>query len=252
MSSELGDNNFPNTIAELLKEGNTVNALTLFTDNRNSDEVHNNSWDLVPVVSHYLTAEYETSDIEVFKCCQKLLDIIAENSKPEEVLLQFIEEIETAKDDTKFLMLLKPLEKVLLRVPDKRITSLAWCFNAIRSYIEKLETPEDLNLTGEERLLLDSNEIVNRITYLYTELLSFCETFLEELANVKTGNTLERKQVIGKFLVELVGKPLAFLDMDKYKNTKPTARIIAEKLIEKIFSVVSDPFVFLEMRDGIH
>ncbi|XP_063925767.1 glomulin [Zophobas morio] len=251
MTSELGDNNFADTISILLNEGNTVQALTLFTDNRNSEEVYNNSWDLVPIVSKFLSEESEDNNVGVFKCCQKIIDIIAEQAKPEEVLLQFIEELELAKDDTKFLALLKPLKTVLVRVPDKRITSLGWCFNAIKHYLETLETPEDLNLTGDERLLLDSSESVRRINTLYENLVIFCETFVAELASDdKCSNVCERKQVVRKFLVELLGKPLAFLDMDVLKNTKPQARIIAEDLIEKFFSLSSDPFLFLEMRDG--
>jgi hypothetical protein len=251
MTSELGDNSLPNIIANLLEQGHTLNALTLFTDNKNSDEVLNNSWDLVPVVAHYLTQECESSEIEVFKCCQKLMDILAEQSKPEEVLLQFIEEIETAKDDVKFLTLLKPLEKVLLRVPDKRITSLAWCFNAVTSYLDKIETPEDLGYVGEERLLLDSNDIVTRITYVYGELLPFCDTFVVELTNMSdTSSVPERRQILRKFLIDLCGKPLAYLDMDEYKNTKPKARIIAEKLVESFFYFSCDPFCYLEIESG--
>lgn len=244
----MGDNTFPNTISNLLKEGNTVQAVTLFTDNKNSEEVRNNSWDLVPVVAHFLTDECETNNIEVFKCCQKLITVIAEHSQPEEVLLQFIEELECAEDDTKFVMLLKPLEIVLLRVPDKRITSLGWCFNAIVDYLKKLEIPEDLNLVGEERLLLDSNEIVNRIVYLYNELSCFCDTFAKELKDVDSSpNIIERKQVIGKFFVELLGRPLAFLDMTIYKDTKSRARLVAENLVAEFCGLNLDPFKFLEM-----
>jgi hypothetical protein len=100
-------------------------------------------------------------------------------------------------------------------------------------------------------LLLDSNDIVTRITYVYGELLPFCDTFVVELTNMSdTSSVPERRQILRKFLIDLCGKPLAYLDMDEYKNTKPKARIIAEKLVESFFYFSCDPFCYLEIESG--
>lgn len=243
----MGDNEFASKISNLLAQGNTVNALNLFSDNKNNEEIRNNSWDLVPVICGFLTEECRDERIEVFKCCQKLVDVIAEESKPDEVLLQFIEEIEIAKDDIKFLAMLKPVEKVLLRVPDKRIMSLAWCLNAIKCYLKKLELPDHYNLSSDERLLLDGDDTVGNITDLYTDILSFSETFIEELMELKDCNIQERRQVLAKFLVDLLDKPLGYLLLDSHKNTIPKSRILADRIVFNILKIYPDPFKFFQI-----
>lgn len=238
---------FVKNIQESLKQGNTEYALEAFKDNKNISEVQNNSWDLIPVICAFLTSNSEQQNLEVFKCCEQLINIIADNSNPEEALLQFIEEIEESTDDTKFLTLLKPVQKIIFRIPRKRVNSLAWCLNAIQTYLNKCEAPEDINLVGKEKLLLDSNEDTQRIIKLYSKLLVFYEKFIDRL-EIESEDVEERSKIICRFMVQLLGKPLAFLDMEIFNGIKSKARLIAEELLSKIFIFTSDPFLLIEMR----
>ncbi|XP_018579610.1 glomulin isoform X1 [Anoplophora glabripennis] len=238
---------FVKNIQESLKQGNTEYALEAFRDNKYSAEIQNNSWDLVPVICEFLTASHKEQNSDVFKCCEQLINVVADNSNPEEALLQFIEEIEESTDDTKFLMLLTPIQKIIFRIPKKRLNSLAWCLNAIQTYINKCEVPEDVNLVGKEKLLLDNNEDTQRIVKLYSELLVFYDGFLNEL-ETESADVHERSKIICKFLVQLLGKPLVYLDMEIFDGVKSKARLIAENLVVKIFKVVSNPLVLIEMR----
>ncbi|XP_049819757.1 glomulin isoform X2 [Aethina tumida] len=251
MTSTDDYSDFVKSVQRNLEEGNTVHALTIFTDNKNSVEVQRNSWDLIPLICKYLTNKYETEHIEVFKCCEKLLSIVSEQSNPEESLLQFIEEIEESNDDTKFIALLKPLPKVFSRIPLKRLNSLAWCLNAIEVYLKKIEPPKAVNLVGKEKLLMDTDENSVRITTLYLDMLPFYDMFLRE---VKVNKNEQRVGVIQKFMIQLLGDPLVYLDMEVFDGIKSRARTIAEHIIEKLFQTVLDPVKFLKMtpneKDG--
>ncbi|KAJ8965502.1 hypothetical protein NQ314_004090 [Rhamnusium bicolor] len=241
---------FVTSVQSLLREGNTVHALIIFSDNKNSSEVKNNSWDLIPVISEFLTTFHEKENLEVFKCCEQLINTIATSSNPEEALLQFIEEIEESVDDTKFLILLGPLQKILFRIPKNRINSLAWCLNAVQTYLCKCNIPEDVTLVGKEKLLMDSDEVVQRIIKLYSGLMPFYDGLIEKL-EASSEDVQERSNVICKFLVQLLGKPLAFLDMEIFCGIKKVkALIFAENLVSKIFKTMSDPFLLLEMCYG--
>lgn len=240
-------NDFVKNIQESLKQGNIEYALEAFRDTKNSSEIQHNSWDLIPVICVFLTANHKEQNLELFKCCEQLINIVADKSNPEEALLQFIEEIEESTDDTKFLSLLTPVQKTIFRIPKKRVNSLAWCLNAIQTYLNKCEAPEDVTLVGKEKLLLDNNEDTQRILKLYSELLVFYEKFINGL-EIEPGDVKERSKVICKFLVQLLGKPLVYLDMEVFNGIKSKARLIAENLIAKIFKVITDPFSLIEMR----
>lgn len=240
-------------VEELLKSDDTFEVLKLFNDSKNEAEVKNNSWELIPVITTFLTGHFAAQKSEVFHCCKNLINTIARDSNPEEALLQLIEEIEECSDDTKFSSLIKPLYQLIIRIPKKRINSLAWGFNSIQSYLKKCELPHNEKLIGKEKLLLDTSDQVLRIVHLYNELLIFYNKLVSELPT-DTDEFDEQKKLISKFLVNLVGNPLVYLDMEIFDNKKSKARIIAEKIIPKILIVNCDPISLLKlkrnMKDG--
>lgn len=234
-------------VEELLKSDDTSEVLKVFNDGKNEAEVKNNSWELIPVVTTFLTGQFASQKSEVFQCCENLINTIARSSNPEEALLQLIEEIEECSDDTKFSSLIKPLYQLILRIPKKRINSLAWGFNSIQSYLNKCELPHNEKLIGKEKLLLDTSDQVLRIVNLYNELLIFYNKLVSELPT-DTDECDEQKKLICKFLVDLVGNPLVYLDMEIFDDIKSKARRIAEKIIPKILKVNCDPISLLKLK----
>ncbi|CAG9816135.1 unnamed protein product [Phaedon cochleariae] len=208
------DSDFVKSVGELLRNGQTSEVLKVFNDNELI--VKSSSWDLIPLVSEYLTTQCENTKPEVFNCSEKLMNIIAEFSNPEEALLQLIEEIEECKDSSKFIALLLPIKKILFRIPEKRLISFAWGFNAIQSFLNKCKIPECNNLLGKEKLLLDNEENTSKITFLCEQVVTFYDTFEVPLNE----GASDKICVLRKFLVRLLGEPLLYVDMEIFDGIK--------------------------------
>lgn len=239
---EVDSNVFITSIKNGLKDGNTAHVLSLFQEKNYQHDIQNNSWDLLPIICEYLTESVKVNNPELYVCCDKLINIVADIANPEECMLQMIEEVREARDDTAFVTLLKPLQNVLLRVPTKRQNSLAWCLSAIKAYVEKIEPPESQNLEGSEKILLEADPTVDRITRLYLDLLPFYDVFVEDKESV-----FERRMILCQFLIQLLGTPFAYLEMEFDGKTKSRARRIVECLCEKILIVLVDPISLVEM-----
>ncbi|KAG5893788.1 hypothetical protein JTB14_005453 [Gonioctena quinquepunctata] len=238
---------FVKNIQELLRNGNAVGTLDLFRDVEKCTDLKNDLWDLIPVVTEFLTSQCEKDNGEVFKCCEQLINIIAVQSNPEEVLLQLIEELEECEDDVKFSVLLNPLGKTLLRIPPKRLISFAWGFNAIQSFLSKCKTPDSRQLVGKEKLLLDNDERTLKISALCKKVLLFYERLLDEIHTTceVDGGLME---VVRKYLIRLLGRPLVYLDMEVFDGIKGRGRLLGERLIARIFQTTCDPISLLELR----
>nr|CAH7715049.1 unnamed protein product [Callosobruchus chinensis] len=241
MAVETSD--FVTSVKHFLKEGDTEAVVTVFSDEKNQNEIVNHSWDLIPVLTEYLTAHHEENNETLFKCCEKLLEDVANTSNPEETVLQFIEEIEGCTDDMQFLTLLRIVPRVICRISQKRLNSIGWYNNAIQSYLRQCEIPDYDGLLGKDKLLLDSDDKVQRILYLYSEILQLHNAFLEKVTTSTDTTYNEHICITKKFLIQLLGKPLIYLDMEISNNIKSKARLIAENIVDKILNIDYDPMV---------
>lgn len=240
---------FTRTVSEWLQEGKIDNIASLLETETYLDDINNNSWDLIPIMCKYLNKDTETKDGKIFECCLKFLSIIAANSKPEEALLQLIEEIESAQDDTAFLTLLEPLQSILQRIPRKRHNSFAWCFNAIQSYIQQLEKPQNWNLENEEKVLLDADPAIDRITNIFIHgSLPFYEVFVNELDQDKSENLEELRLILCKFMIQMLDKPLSHLNMEIDGKTKSHVRRVVERICRNIIKIIPDPLTIIYIQ----
>ncbi|XP_056643606.1 glomulin [Diorhabda sublineata] len=248
MSGE-SDSDFVKSVEELLKSGRTLEAISLFHAKEHTTKVKNNSWDLVPVLSKHSVTYTEDGNInaEVFQCCKELLNSIADISNPEEALLQFIEEVEESDNDIKFVMMLDPLRKILMRIPNKKLISIAWGFNAVHNYLKKYPVPESENLEGKEKLLLDNSEETRNINKLYINLVQFYQ-LLKDMFPVEDKNS-EEKKIKLEFLITLLGRPLVYLDIEIFNAIKNRARISSEILVTQVFEICRDPVALLQTKD---
>lgn len=235
------DSDFISLVKNGLKQSQTTYVLSLFEQPEHQQAIQNGSWDLIPIICKHLTEIVKTNNKDLYCCSDKLINIVAVTANPEECVLQLIEELEEARDDTEFVTLLKPLQTVLSRVQAKHEHSFAWSLGAIKNYVEKLEIPESLNLEGDEKILTDADPTVDRITRLYLDLLPFCDVFMEE-----SFKTTTQCKTFRNFLIHLLGKPLAYLNMEKEGKTESRARRIAGNLCQKIMKVLIDPICIAE------
>lgn len=222
------------TISELLASNQYKEAFDAINDNKYSTSVKDKSWDLIPVIVSHLNDE-NLKNCELFECCEGLLRIITEKSSPEEVLLELIERIELAKDDTQFIAVTKALHQVLLKLLGKRGRSLEWALGAIQTRISLLPIPGEHLLEGEETLALDGDEIVNRITSIYEQILPLYEPLVIE---VEKG---ARRDILASFLLQLLGRPLSCLDLEiPGSGIKNCARRCAEKIVNYLIRLLPD------------
>lgn len=230
-----------------LNEGKTEELLGLFKEDRYQNDITNKTWELISAICKHLNQDVKVNNVKVFECCAELINCIAVNSPPEEAILQFIEEIEIAKDDVTFFALLEPLQILLSRVPNKHQHSLAWCFNALQSYLDKLKLPRHFNLENDERNLIEADPTVDRITYVIGEgLLPFYESFLPKL---KSEELDEGSLILSKFVIKLFDKPFALLDLECVGSGKSRARRISERICEDLIQILPDPVKIVEIYD---
>ncbi|KAJ8977184.1 hypothetical protein NQ317_018065 [Molorchus minor] len=223
--AEASYSEFVKSVERSLKLGDTSHVLQAFTDEKNCLVLKYNAWDLIHIITEYLTTYHKIHNLEQFNSCKELINIITFHSTPDDVLLQFIEELEETEDDT---------------------NSFGWALNAIQQYLIRCDVPEDANLIGKEKMLLDCDETTQQIIKLYSGVLPFYESLIE---NFKTSSEdpQDHISVICKFLIQLLGKPIVCLDMEVFDGIK---KIIAETLVHTIFQVLKDPVQLLKIRFG--
>ncbi|XP_049874114.1 glomulin-like isoform X1 [Pectinophora gossypiella] len=229
-------------VSSLLDSGKYKEALSVPNDEKYVNSFKDNCWDLISVVIGKIQDDTIVIKPSLYGTCEELLAMIIQKSAPEEALLEFIEQIELAKNDAQFSIILQPLQQLLKKLSAKRGRSLEWCLNSISTYIETIPTPNH-QLEGKERLLMDSDNNVRRITKVYTLVPPFYTPFIKELDHVDMN--INTKQIITAFLISLLGKPLIHIDLDPDSNGMSEARQACTTIIQDICILEKDILKFL-------
>ncbi|PSN31728.1 hypothetical protein C0J52_19832 [Blattella germanica] len=254
MSSESSDDLYNELISALdnyLQDRNIDEALTTIHLYKYEECIKDRTWDIIPSIYKFLNQETIGTAPDVFECCKKLLEVIAYKADPEDALLGFLEQAETSEDDIKFLSLLRPLEISLSRLPKRRGQSLEWCLSMIYSHVSSLHLPENYRLEGSERKLMDSNPSVIRIIDVYKEIVPFYKLFIDELSKRNVMSSSSHKTDIQRdmlvcYSLQLLGRPLAVLDLQINDGTCSAMVPIVEELISSLTGIVGDLMIFLE------
>lgn len=236
-------------ISTLLDNEKYKEALNVPNEERLADSFKDNCWDLIPIILGKIQDDTITIKPSLYGACEQLLTIVIDKSAPEEALLEFIEQIELAKNDAQFGLILPPLQDLLKKLSLKRGRSLEWCLNSISSYIENIPVP-DHNLEGKERLLMDSDPNIRRIIRVYSLLPSFYRYFIEEIS--AADSKINTKEIITAFLISLLGKPLIYIDLDPEKNANSEARLICSHIVQDICSMEKNVLKFLVYLEICH
>lgn len=228
----------------LLNSEKTDHALQLIREEKFSVCLKDCSWDLIPTVSGYLNGYNLKNKLDLFQCCETLLETIATHCNPAETLLEFIEQAECPDNDAKFCAVLKPMAKSLERLEGSRGRSLEWCINTIKSHVVELPLPENQKLEGKEITLLDADPSTFRIVNVYQAILPFFKPFVAEvsLRNVVQVPADCRKLLLSS-LISLLGKPFCYLE---FQDPKSLRRMLAEDILDNVTHLTGDVFRFLE------
>lgn len=237
-------NKIVNDLTNLLNSEKIEDALSLVKGEEFSSCIKNCSWDLIPIVSGYLNSYNLNNKLDLFQCCETVLEIIAISSDPAETLLEFIEQAECPENDTKFCAILKPMAISLDRLKGSRGRSLEWCINTIKMHVGELPLPENQNLEGEETILLDADPAVFRIVNVYQAILPFFKPFVSETSLKKGGENLyNNRELLISSLISLLGKPFCYLELGDPKSLR---RMLAEDILESIAQLTGDIFRYLK------
>ncbi|XP_065082450.1 uncharacterized protein LOC135704863 isoform X2 [Ochlerotatus camptorhynchus] len=216
-----------------LKAGEFKDVIKLLRDNKNEALLHMESMDIVSILVDNLTEENLRDDFKLFSTCENLLKLIAEKCVPQEVLFELLQRVELTKNDEIFTSLLKVLQVVLLRLNENKARSLEWSMNSIFSYIEAIGLPDYMtNIGSEEEKLLECDETIRRILQLYMTVILFLEpivkAFHKEKNNIFEVTGITRKNVVISFILQLMGKPLVYLNLHH-----PTSRVYEDSILAK-------------------
>lgn len=244
MDSSDQANELIETLCAYLDAGKFKEALELPQDNKYADSLKIYSWDIIPQLLKRIDDDTIIRWPALQRCCERLLLDVADRANAEEVLLELIEQTEIAKNDAQFIAVLLPLQSVLKRLVTKRGRSLEWCFNSIATYMETLPLPEDYDFSEEENLLMDCDANARRLLKIYSELPTFYDHFVKEAFKNQAKNPAA-KNIILCFLIDLLGKPIALLDMTHGK-TKSHCRVIVEHIFKDINYLQPNLFAFIQ------
>jgi len=244
-------NELISTLSECLADGRAEDALSIIYNAKYGQCLKDKSWDIIPSVSKFLVQETVDNSPEVFDCCETLLREVAQKANPEEALFEFLEQAESLENDVKFLAMLKPLQTVLFQLPNRRRQSLEWCLNMIHSHVKSLSVPKSYRLEGKERMLLDSDPDVCRITKIYMGIVPFYKPFVNEVSLRQTTEyktSLQRDLLVCSIL-HLLSQPLAFLDLECHGKTNSAIWCVTEELLTLLTCLVGDLMIFLEYAE---
>lgn len=235
-------------ISTLLDNEKYKEALTASNEKRLTATIKDNSSDLISAIVGKIEDDTVTIKPSLYGTCEQLLSKVIEECAPEEALLEFIEQLELAKNDAQFGIILPPLQQILKKLTFKRGRSLEWCLNSICSHIEDIPVPEH-HLEGEERLLMDSDPNIRRIVRVYSLLPPFYRYFIEEINQADFYN-VKTKEIIAAFLISLLGKPLIYIDMDPETNGNSEARLNCSIIVQDICRLEKNILKFLVYLEG--
>lgn len=129
-------------VSNLLDSGKYKEVLSVHNDDKYANSFKDNCWDMISLTVGKIHDETIVIKPSLYSTCEELLSIIVQKATPEEALLEFIEQVEVAKNDAQFAIVLKPLQQLLKELTLKRGRSLEWCLNSISTYIENIPIHE--------------------------------------------------------------------------------------------------------------
>ncbi|EDW79845.1 uncharacterized protein Dwil_GK17802 [Drosophila willistoni] len=204
-----------------------------------------------------LEDEVNVEQPELFDCANELLRLVAQYYfSLEELMLELMEKIEESSSIAVFSAYMRALQVVLQRQGDQKPQAVEWCLQSVSSRLKECPLPGFLSEGYDEAAgrLLEQNQQVEDLMAFYITIDLFYKPLLAEILTTGASVTsifrncgLTRRNAFTCFYVQLMGKPLALLEMGYVRDelTHKYVHQVVKSLTEAVCSCLSDPFYLL-------
>lgn len=259
---QLSATNLIELVKQLIKEKQYDGVALLFTSGteseRNVEYLKTVGSDLCDdICIPNLTRQIHDEQLSLYNCSEELLYLIAKYGPMEELFLELLELIEQRESEYVFSSSLRALQVVLLRMGEKKPRALEWSLNSIHTRIERLPLPKYLQegYDKKQARLLEQNEEIEKLLIHYITLNLFYEPLLNDIlsqqsslniAQIFCNTGFNRRNVLCCFLIQMLGRPLALLDLKVNQQRTNTYTIqCARKLTESATKCLVNPLRLL-------
>ncbi|XP_055949125.1 glomulin-like [Argiope bruennichi] len=219
----------------------------------NDTYIETNVWNIINTVCLTLKTKDLVENEDDVDICRKILLDLVDRGSAKEVIVALMEDADSFKNHFHFSLLLEPLKRTLLKVPGKRGKSLEWVLSTLNAHIQTLSLPEDNDLQGDERMLLDADPAVMDANYVLASYLKFINTFVEEVSfetlSKKEDYYVDRvehqREILQKFILILFDRPFLYQDLHVELDSnrpKSTIRTLCESYVHCLFKTCSNVF----------
>ncbi|EDW61544.2 uncharacterized protein [Drosophila virilis] len=168
-----------------------------------------------------LTDDTNVDDAPLFDCVNELLKIVARYASLHPFMLELMEKIEESSSIAIFSAYLRALQVVLLRQGSAKPQAIEWCLSSVVTRIRELPLPDYLSEGYDEQQahLLEQEQQIEQLMAHYITIDLCYEPLLKAVlqqdarAPIFRDCGLNRRNVLTCFLLQLLGKPLALLEV---------------------------------------
>lgn len=246
------DSEFEDNLLSLLHERKFDAVLQVLKDPKHDTFVLENVWNMINLICQTVKLESLLKSDDDVCSCKKILMMLVNKGNPKEVLLAVLEQADSFKDHKFFCLLLEPLQSILIKNPGKRGKSLQWVLSTLNAHIETLDLPKDLDLQGEEKLLLDLDPAVQDTAYVLSCYLSFIESLVDEVSfhNLKNKEIYyvqrinQQQEILQRYILKIFYHPLLYHDLHIISGNRPksTLQSLCEKYIKCLSKICKNVY----------
>ncbi|GBL89256.1 Glomulin [Araneus ventricosus] len=219
----------------------------------NDTYIGTNLWNIINTVCLTLKTKDLIQNEDDVDICRKILLNLVDRGNPREVIVALMEDADSFKNHFHFSALLDPLKKTLLKVPGKRGKSLEWVLSTLNAHIQTLPLPEDADLQGDEKMLLDADPAVMDTNYVVSNYLKFIDTFVEEVSfetlskkeDYYADRVEHQREILQRFILILFDRPFLYQDLHVELDSdrpKSTIRTLCETYVKCLFKTCRNVF----------
>ncbi|XP_017838667.1 uncharacterized protein LOC108596940 [Drosophila busckii] len=169
-----------------------------------------------------LTDDVNILDASKFDCVNELLKLLAEYAPLEPLMLELMEKIEESSSIAIFSAYLRALQVVLKRHGSNKPQALEWCLASVTTRLRELPLPAYLSEGYDEQqaLLLEQDAQVEDMLAHYITVGLCYEPLIKDILQQDKSTHIfrqcgqSRRNVFCCFLLQLMDKPLALLELD--------------------------------------